>query len=92
MEKTDFRSVSYQERGIILRDPIRMIKRGDKKKEIGLFYRVHVFGCRKPGTKYKNKASPEKLFEVFLNDFSKWQARYFLGIHKEGCLLQLRDK
>jgi hypothetical protein len=33
MEKIDLRSVSDQERGIIRRDAIKMIKRGDKKKK-----------------------------------------------------------
>ena len=42
MKKRDFRKVSDQEREIIRRDAIRMIKRGDKKKEIALFYGVHV--------------------------------------------------
>ena len=42
MEKIDLRSVSDQERGIIRRDAIKMIKRGDKKKDIALFYGVHV--------------------------------------------------
>ena len=42
MRKKDLRSVSDQERGIIRRDAIKMIKRGDKKKEIALFYGVHV--------------------------------------------------
>jgi transposase len=46
MTKTDFRSVSDQERGIIRRDAIKMIKRGDKKKEIALFYGVHVNTAR----------------------------------------------
>lgn len=42
MKKKDFRRVSDQEREIIRRDAIRMIERGDKKKEIAFFYGVHV--------------------------------------------------
>jgi transposase len=42
MEKIDLRSVSDQERNIIRRDAVRMIQRGDKKKEIAKFYGVHV--------------------------------------------------
>jgi transposase len=42
MEKIDLRSVPDQERGLIRRDAIKMIKRGDKKKDIALFYGVHV--------------------------------------------------
>lgn len=42
MQKRDFRTVIDQEREIIRRDAIQMIKRGDKKKEIALFYGVHV--------------------------------------------------
>ena len=42
MKKIDLRSVSDQERGIIRRDAIKMIKRGDKKKDVALFYGVHV--------------------------------------------------
>lgn len=42
MKKTDFRSVTDQERFIIRRDAIRMLKRGDKKKEVALFYGVHI--------------------------------------------------
>jgi transposase len=42
MEKTDLRSVKDQERNIIRRDAIKMIKRGDKKKDIAHFYGVHV--------------------------------------------------
>lgn len=42
MEKIDLRSVPDQERSLIRRDAIKMIKRGDKKKDIALFYGVHV--------------------------------------------------
>jgi transposase len=42
MEKVDLRSVSDTERNIIRRDAIKMIKRGDKKKDIATFYGVHV--------------------------------------------------
>jgi transposase len=42
MEKIDLRTVSGQEREIIRSDAIKMIKRGDKKKDIALFYGVHV--------------------------------------------------
>lgn len=42
MLKTDLRSVADQERNIIRRDAIKMIKRGDKKKDIAEFYGVHV--------------------------------------------------
>jgi transposase len=42
MKKRDFRTVTDSEREIIRRDAIQMIKRGDKKKEIALFYGVHV--------------------------------------------------
>ena len=42
MEKSDLRSVKDQERNIIRRDAIKMIKRGDKKKDIATFYGVHV--------------------------------------------------
>jgi len=42
MKESDLRSVKDQERNIIRRDAIKMIKRGDKKKDIALFYGVHV--------------------------------------------------
>jgi len=42
MEKIDLRSVPDQERNIIRRDAVKMIKRGDKKKDIAKFYGVHV--------------------------------------------------
>lgn len=42
MDKRDFRSVTDQERFIIRRYAIKMIKRGDKKKEVALFYGIHV--------------------------------------------------
>ena len=42
MEKSDLRRVKDQERNIIRRDAIKMIKRGDKKKDIAIFYGVHV--------------------------------------------------
>lgn len=42
MKKIDLRSVLDQERNIIRRDAIKMIKRGDKKKDIAKFYGVHV--------------------------------------------------
>ena len=42
MEKIDLRSIKDQERTIIRRDAIKMVKRGDKKKDIAKFYGVHV--------------------------------------------------
>lgn len=42
MEKIDLRSVLDQERNIIRRDAVKMIKRGDKKKDIAKFYGIHV--------------------------------------------------
>ena len=42
MKKIDLRSVKDQERSIIRRDAIKMINRGDKKKDIATFYGVHV--------------------------------------------------
>ena len=57
MGRKDFRSVSDQERGIIRRDAIRMIKRGDKKKVIALFYGVHVNTVRDWWKLYKKEGS-----------------------------------
>ena len=42
MEKIDIRSVLDQERNIIRRDAIKMIKRGDSKKGIASFYGIHA--------------------------------------------------
>ena len=42
MGKIDLRSISDTERSIIRRDAIKMIKRGDKKKDIALFYGIHT--------------------------------------------------
>ena len=53
MEKTDLRSVLDQERNIIRRDAVKMIKRGDKKKDIANFYGVHVNTVRDWWKQYK---------------------------------------
>lgn len=42
MKKIDLRSVKDEERSILRRDAIKMIKRGDKKKDVAFFYGVHV--------------------------------------------------
>jgi len=55
MKKIDFRSVSDQERSVIRRDAIRMIKRGDKKSEIASFYGVHVNTVRDWWKLYKKE-------------------------------------
>lgn len=55
MEKRDFRKVGDQERFIIRRDAIQMIKRGDKKKDIALFYGVHVNTVRDWWKHYKRE-------------------------------------
>jgi transposase len=55
MKKTDLRRVSDQERSIIRRDAIKMIKRGDKKKDISLFYGVHVNTVRDWWKLYKKE-------------------------------------
>lgn len=55
MGKIDFRSVTDQERAIIRRDAIRMLKRGDKKKEVALFYGVHINTVRDWWKLYKKE-------------------------------------
>jgi|GEM_PF-2950287 len=57
MKKTDFRRVSDQERGIIRRDAIKMIKRGDKKKKIALFYGIHINTVRDWCKSYKKEGN-----------------------------------
>ncbi len=45
------------------------------------------------GLNYKYKATPEKPFEIFLNDFDKNGSQdIVLGVHKEGRLLPLRGR
>ncbi len=53
----DLRSVLDQERNIIRRDAIKMIKRGDKKKDIASFYGVHVNTVRDWWKLYKKEGS-----------------------------------
>lgn len=55
MKKTDFRSVSDQERTIIRRDAIKMVKRGDKKKDIAFFYGIHTNTVRDWWKAYKKE-------------------------------------
>ena len=55
MKKIDFRSVTDQERVIIRRDAIRMLKRGDNKKEVALFYGVHINTVRDWWKLYKKE-------------------------------------
>ena len=55
MGKVDLRSLSDQERNIIRRDAIKMIKRGDKKSEIASFYGVHVNTVRDWWKLYKKE-------------------------------------
>ena len=57
MEKIDLRSVLDQERNIIRRDAVKMIKRGDKKKDIADFYGVHVNTVRDWWKLYKKEGS-----------------------------------
>ena len=57
MAKIDLRSVLDQERSIIRRDAIRMLKRGDKKKDVALFYGVHVNTVRDWWKHYKKDGS-----------------------------------
>ena len=42
MKKIDLQGVSDLERGFVRRGAVKMIQRGDKKKEVALFYGVHV--------------------------------------------------
>jgi transposase len=55
MKKIDLRSVKDQERNIIRRDAIKIIKRGDKKKDIAIFYGVHVNTVRDWWKLYKKE-------------------------------------
>ena len=57
MEKKDLRRVKDQERQFIKRDAIRMIKRGDKKKDIAIFYGVHVNTVRDWWKSYKKEGA-----------------------------------
>ncbi|PCI06969.1 MAG: IS630 family transposase [Flavobacteriaceae bacterium] len=63
MEKKDFRSVSDQERSIIRRDAIKMVNRGDKKKEIALFYGVHVNTIRDWWKLYQKEGKRALLYQ-----------------------------
>ncbi|VAW47353.1 Mobile element protein [hydrothermal vent metagenome] len=55
MEKIDLRSVLDYERHIIRRDAVKMIKRGDKKKDVAKFYGVHVNTVRDWWKLYKKE-------------------------------------
>lgn len=55
MGNIDLRTVKDQERSIIRRDAIKMIKRGDKKKDIASFYGVHVNTVRDWWKSYKKE-------------------------------------
>ncbi|MCF6351319.1 MAG: helix-turn-helix domain-containing protein [Flavobacteriaceae bacterium] len=55
MKKIDLRSIKDQERNIIRRDAIKMIKRGDKKKDIATFYGIHVNTVRDWWKLYKKE-------------------------------------
>lgn len=55
MKKRDLRSINDIERNIIRRDSIKMIKRGDKKKDIADFYGIHVNTVRDWWKLYKKK-------------------------------------
>lgn len=55
MEKIDLRGIKDQERTIIRRDAIKMVKRGDKKKDIAKFYGVHVNTIRDWWKLYKKE-------------------------------------
>lgn len=57
MKKIDLRSVLDQERNIIRRDAIKMIKRGDTKKDIAEFYGVHVNTVRDWWKLYRKEGS-----------------------------------
>ena len=57
MEKIDLRSVLDQERNIIRRDAVKMIKRGDKKKDVDQFYGIHVNTVRDWWKLYKKEGS-----------------------------------
>ncbi len=57
MEKIDLRSVLDQERNIIRRDAVKMVKRGDKKKDIADFYGIHVNTVRDWWKAYKNEGT-----------------------------------
>jgi transposase len=80
MEKTDFRSVSDQERGIIRRDAIKMIKRGDKKNEIALFYGVHVNTVRDWWKFYKKEGDSSLSYQ---KRGAKSENRKLLNRHQE---------
>ena len=53
MGKIDLRRVNDTERNILRRDAIKMIKRGDKKKDISFFYGVHINTVRDWWKSYK---------------------------------------
>lgn len=57
MGKIDLRTVLDQERNIIRRDAIKMVKRGDKKKDIASFYGIHVNTVRDWWKLYKKEGS-----------------------------------
>ena len=57
MGKIDLRSIKDSERNIIRRDAIKMIKRGDKKKDIAIFYGVHVNTVRDWWKLYKKEGA-----------------------------------
>lgn len=86
MEKTDFRSVSDQERGIIRRDAIKMIKRGDKKKEIALFYGIHVNTVRDWWKLYKKEGNSALSYQ---KRGAKSENKKLLNPHQEKEIQQM---
>ena len=93
MKKRDLRKVTDQEREIIRRDAIRMIKRGDKKTEIALFYGVHANTVRDLWKFYKkegneqprSKASRYCVIRTNVIDFCETVYTPFFHFPVHGC-------
>lgn len=64
MENIDLRKVSDRERSIVRRDAIKMIKRGDKKKDIAFFYGVHVNTVRDWWKHYKKDGVDSLIYQT----------------------------
>ena len=64
MKKIDLRSVLDQERNRIRRDAVKMIQRGDKKKDIAKFYGVHVNTVRDWWKLYKKEGTKSLTYKT----------------------------
>ncbi len=64
MEKIDLRKVLDQERNVIRRDAVKMIKRGDKKKDIAKFYGVHINTVRDWWKLYKKEGAKSLIYKT----------------------------